>query len=152
MTYEAIFSFINLGVFPAWLLLIFLPKNTVTVKAVHSFLYPLIYGLIYIALILNGMLFGAEAEGAGFSTLGAVMTVFDHPNSTVAGWGHYLVFDLFVGAWISRDAQEYSINHFLIIPCLLFTFLFGPAGLCLYALIRLVVAKTGLKLDEKRAP
>jgi hypothetical protein len=133
---------------PAWLLLVFLPKNMLTHKVVHSFLYPTIYGAIYIAFLLNSIIFGEAADGAGFSDLNAMMAIFEHPNGALTGWSHYLVFDLFVGAWISRDSQERGINHFLIVPCLLFTFLFGPVGLFLYALIRLVM-KTGFQLDQK---
>ena len=55
----------------------------------------------------------------------------------LAGWVQYLAFDLFIGAWQVRDARTQGISHLLVIPCLLLTFLFGPAGL-LHFLIRLV--------------
>ena len=50
----------------------------------------------------------------------------------LAGWVHYLAFDLFVGSWEVRDAQRLGIPHLLVVPCLVLTFLFGPVGLLLY--------------------
>jgi hypothetical protein len=57
----------------------------------------------------------------------------------LAGWIHYLAFDLFVGAWEVRDAQRQGIHHLLVIPCLLATLMAGPAGLALYWLLRVLV-------------
>jgi hypothetical protein len=59
----------------------------------------------------------------------------------LAGWIHYLAFDLFIGSWEVRDAQRLGLNHLLVIPCLALTFLFGPIGLMLYFLIRLAAKK-----------
>jgi hypothetical protein len=35
-----------------------------------------------------------------------------------------------------RDAQQHRIPHLVMIPCLILTFLFGPAGLLTYVVIR----------------
>jgi hypothetical protein len=148
MTYDQIFSVANLGVLPAWLLLIFLPKAGITKKLVHSFLYPAIYGILYTTLFANAIFFGAGTEGGGFGSIPAVSAIFDHPNGVILGWSHYLVFDLFVGAWIARDSQRLGINHFLTIPCLFFTFMAGPFGLLLYIPIRHFVGKGDLSLSE----
>ena len=83
---------------------------------------------------------------AGF-TFEGVQALFDHPNGMLTGWSHYLVFDLFVGAWIARDAQRLLISHFLTIPCILGSFVFGPVGLLLYAPLRLALGK-GFSLYE----
>ena len=52
------------------------------------------------------------------------------------GWTHYLAFDLFIGGWEVRDAQSRGISHLLVVPALVLTFLFGPAGLLLYLAVR----------------
>ena len=65
-----------------------------------------------------------------------VAKLFSNRWLLLAGWIHYLAFDLFIGAWEVRDAQDLGISHFIVIPCLLLTFLFGPAGLLLYFVIR----------------
>ena len=60
----------------------------------------------------------------------------------LAGWIHYLCFDLFIGSWEVRDAKAQGISHWLVIPCLFLTFMFGPVGLLLYFALRAVRTRT----------
>ena len=53
-----------------------------------------------------------------------------------------LVFDLFVGAWEARDAKRQGIPHLALVPCLLATLMFGPAGLLAYLALRGVMRRT----------
>lgn len=133
MTPDSLFSLANNLVLPAWLLLIFAPGWQWTQRLVHAAWIPLLLGGAYAGLAFMGP--GAP-EGANFSTLPGVMRLFDSPVGALAGWIHYLVFDLFVGAWESRDARRREISHLWVVPCLLLTFLLGPAGLLLYLAIR----------------
>lgn len=141
MSYETLYSAANLAVMPAWLLLALLPKADITKKLVHSGLYPVVYGLLYTALIVRAMFFGHAEETGNFGSLEGVMAAFTHPNVTLMGWAHYLVFDLFVGAWIGRDAAARGFNHWLLLPCLFLTLMAGPVGLLLYLLLRQVTGK-----------
>jgi len=59
----------------------------------------------------------------------------------LAGWIHYLCFDLFIGSWQVRDAAARGISHWLVVPCLFFTFMFGPVGLLLYFVLRFSVTR-----------
>jgi hypothetical protein len=68
------------------------------------------------------------------------MLLFTDPAIALAGWLHYLAFDLFVGAWITRTAQAARIPHLLILPCLVLTFLFGPAGFLAFTALRATFA------------
>lgn len=43
---------------------------------------------------------------------------------------------LIVVNWEARDARERHVPHWLLAPCLILTFLFGPAGWLLYQLFR----------------
>jgi len=88
------------------------------------------------------------AKGAGFSNIIAVRQIFASDLGLLVGWTHYLVFDLFIGAWEARDAARRHIPHFILIPCLLLTFIFGPVGLCLYLVLRRTSKKAGAALDE----
>jgi hypothetical protein len=130
-------------VLPAWLLLL-LPRWEWTGKLIFHFWIPMLLGVAYIYAMLNAMPF---PEGGGFSTLQEVMTLFTVPWAVLAGWIHYLAFDLFVGAWITRDSQRHNIAHLWIIPCLILTFLAGPVGFLLYATIRYALRKTGSTLE-----
>ena len=69
------------------------------------------------------------------------MKLFTNEWATLAGWIHYLAFDLFVGAWEVKDAQEKNISHWFVIPCLILTFLFGPIGFLLYSILRFFLSK-----------
>ncbi len=147
MTYDLLFSLINASVMPAWLLLILAPKWYVTEKTVHSMFYPLLLGGVYAACMVFAYM-GHGAEGGSFTSIEGVRTLFSSDVGMVIGWAHYLVFDLFVGAWEARDARRRGFNHWLLIPCLLLTFMLGPVGLLLYLILRKFTGKGGWQLAE----
>jgi hypothetical protein len=63
------------------------------------------------------------------------------PYFSQAGWVHYLAFDMFVGAWIVRDAIALRVSALLLAPVLFATLMFGPVGLLLYVALRFLVTK-----------
>jgi len=145
MTAETIFSVCNMAVLPAWLLLVVAPRWKVTVWLVHSAFIPLVFGAIYAVLAWVYIL---NAEAGGFGSLDDVAALFANPYALLAGWIHYLAFDLFVGAWEVRDAQRNRIPHLAVVPCLPLTFMAGPAGLLLYLIIRFAVRRNLLLTEE----
>ena len=148
MDFDLAFSLVNLSVMPAWLMLVFFPRWSVTQTLVHSMLYPLILGAVYSALLLLSVFGGMGGEGGGFSSIAAVRALFSVDIGIVVGWTHYLVFDLFVGAWEARDARRRGFHHGLLIFCLFFTFMAGPLGLLLYIVLRRTTKKGGWSLFE----
>jgi Domain of unknown function (DUF4281) len=151
LSYENVFTLINLTVLPAWLLLALLPKAGVTRTVVHSGLYPLLLGVFYTVTLVMAFGFGYGAEGGSFNTAAGVSQVFSHPHGILIGWSHYLVFDLFVGSWIARDAQRRGFPHIVLVPCLFFTLMLGPVGLLMYFLLRLALRKGAWSLVETQA-
>lgn len=99
-----------------------------------QFLVPAILALAYVLLIWGGR---SAFEEGGFGSIAEIRALFANDSALVAGWFHYLAFDLFVGSWIVRDGLESSVPRLLLVPCLLLTFLFGPTGLLLYLAFRL---------------
>lgn len=138
---------LNYGVMPFWALLFFMPHAKLTELLVHSVLPPLVLGVTY-AWLLATAITGAMPEGAGFATLPALMKTFSTETAVVAGWAHYLVFDMFVGSWEARDAQRVGLHHLLVLPCLVMTFLVGPIGLVMYLMLRGLSGKAGTSLFE----
>ena len=134
MSADQLFLICNYAVLPAWLLLAVAPHHRVTQLFVHAIWVPLLLGPFYIWALFFGE---PAAEGAGFGSLQGVMLLFQSPTAVLGGWIHYLVFDLFIGAWIVRDAKRQGINHWLTLPFLFITLMAGPAGLMLYLLLRL---------------
>jgi hypothetical protein len=147
MTPANMYLMLNLGVLPFWAMLMLLPHARITEQVVHSIALPLILGVTY-AWLLATALTSPAPEGAGFASLDALMKTFSVEIALVAGWAHYLVFDLFVGAWQARDAQRVGLNHLLLIPCLLLTLVVGPIGLVTYLMIRGLSGKGGTSLFE----
>ena len=92
----------------------------------------LLLSVAYAGLVLA---FWSRAPG-GFGSLGEVMALFTMPEIALAGWIHYLAFDLFVGAWEVRTARREGIAFLLVLPCLVLTFLFGPAGFLVFTVLR----------------
>ena len=132
MTPELIFKICNIAVVPGWLLLIFLPKWKFSSFFITAILIPGLLAVIYIYLI-SIHFWGTDG---GFASLAQVALLFQNKYIILAGWVHYLAFDLFVGSWEVRDGQKLGIPHVLIVPCLILTFFFGPAGLFLYFIFR----------------
>lgn len=147
MSLETIFSLINYSVMPAWILIIFLPRWSLTEALVHSMLYPLVLGLFYTVGLFLSVFAGMGGEGAGFMSIEQVRAIFSADMGVLVGWSHYLLFDLFVGAWEARDAKHRGFNHWLLVPCLLLTFMAGPFGLLLYIILRRVTKKGGWSLE-----
>jgi hypothetical protein len=132
MNPEVVFSIVNLMVLPQWLLMIVAPKWKGTQWLVKNPLIPGALVLVYLTFLASA--FGVE--GGGFGSLSEVMVLFTIEEAVLAGWVHYLAFDLLVGSWVFKDAQSRNFNHFLLIPCLLFTFMAGPFGWGLYRVLR----------------
>ena len=130
--FEAIFAIANPVALVGWLGLVVFPGRRLVVDGISGLLIPALLGVAYVALI--GAYF-AGADG-GFSSIEAVRALFQSDALLVAGWLHYLAFDLFVGAWQVRTARAEGMPHLLVIPCLALTFLFGPLGLVLFLIIR----------------
>ena len=134
---EQIFTIVNLVAIAGWLLIAILPRWRYTRMIVLSGAIPLLLAVPYTILIV---LFFGQAEG-GFGSLADVMKLFTNEWAVLAGWIHYLAFDLFVGSWEVKDAQERNVPHLWVIPCLVMTFMLGPIGFLVYSIMRLFPQK-----------
>jgi hypothetical protein len=133
MTANQLFSLLNLLAMSGWILLAAFPRRA-AIATVAGRVIPGLLALAYLVVIAMNW---RGSEG-GFSSLPDVAKLFANPWLLLAGWTHYLAFDLLIGSWQVRDAQERGINHLLVLPCLLLTLLFGPAGWLLYLGLRTV--------------
>jgi hypothetical protein len=132
-----VFSIVNLIATASWILLVILPRQRWVTEIVTRVAVPLFFAIVYVGIVATT--FGRTP--GGFTTLAAVGTLFSNPWALLAGWVHYLAFDLLVGTWEARDAREHGVPHLLLVPCLVLTFLFGPAGWLLYRGVRLARKK-----------
>jgi hypothetical protein len=133
MNLETVFSMANTLVLPQWLLIIFAPNWRWTQKLANSYIIPLLLAIVYAYYIFSGI---GDMDFRAFSTLAGVMKLFTIEQGVLAGWIHYLCFDLFVGSWIFKDSLERGSNRIIIAVCLFFCFMLGPIGLLLYLGVR----------------
>lgn len=127
MPFETAFSLAGLLAMSGWLLLLTSPWLPTLSDKIAGFLLPALLSLGYVALIL----LPADTTG-GFDSLASVKTLFSHDQALLAGWVHFLAFDLFIGAWACRSARAKGIRFWWVAPSLPLIFLFGPAGLLAY--------------------
>jgi len=132
MTPHQVFSIANGMAVVAWLLLIVLPRQRWVTGLLAPIAMPAVFAAIYVAIIVTQW----KGSAGGFSSLPAVATLFSQPWLLLAGWIHYLAFDLIIGSWEVRDARERRIPHIAVVPCLALTFMFGPAGWLAYSGLR----------------
>ena len=137
MDWSVVFSGVNLVALIAWGFLTLAPRWPAMLSAI---LYLVIGGLCALyAVLLVSVLTGfipAGNDGADFTTIEGVRSIFGSDIGVVIGWTHYLAFDLFVGLWIARDADAKFFPRWVQAPILLATFVAGPLGLVIWLIIR----------------
>ena len=144
---DLVFAIVNYSVLPAWLGLALAPRSRFTAIVVHSGATCLVLAIVYAWLLFGD---SPGPQGAHFWTLDGVTRIFTTPRTIIACWAHYLIFDLFVGAWIARDAARLRMHHASCIPSLALTLLFGPVGLASWIAVR-ALARKRRSLDERDA-
>jgi hypothetical protein len=132
MELEILFQAGSMAALAGWLSLLTSPWIPAWADRVSETAIPLLLSVAYAALV---MAFWSGAAG-GFDSLANVMRLFGMPEIALAGWLHYLAFDLFVGAWEVRTARAEGIAFPLVVPCLALTFMLGPAGFLTFAALR----------------
>jgi len=134
-TPDTFFTLANLLALLGWLLLGLAPRWRFTKSLVLSGAWQAGLAATYAVLIATHYL-GKHGSEGGFASLAQVASLFHDPWALLAGWVHYLCFDLFVGAWEARDAQRRGVPHAALLPALALTFLVGPVGLLVYFGVR----------------
>lgn len=131
---ETAFQIANALVLPQWLLMIVAPRWRFTQWLVRSYLIPVLLACLYAYFILSG----GPLNFNDFSTFEGVKSLFSKggDGAVLAGWIHYLAFDLVAGSFVLKDSQEKNIPHWWIILPLFFCFMLGPIGLLAYWVIR----------------
>ena len=142
MVWESLFGATNLVAVVGWAMLLFLPRRPLTHSAILFAgigLLCLAYAGIITALVAGadpGQVPGAPPYVASDYSIAGLRKLFGSDAGMVAGWTHYLAFDLFVGLWIGRDADNKGFSRLIQAPILLLTFLAGPLGLLLWLVVR----------------
>lgn len=137
MNADLLFKLASTFVLMGWILLIFFPRWNKSGFIVEWGIAGIL-ALAYTVLVLSGL---GQFNPESFSTLASVKALFQEDSAVVAGWIHYLCFDLLTGLYIVRKAYQSGFSHWIAVLCLPFTFMFGPMGFLLFSIIRLAKGK-----------
>ncbi len=136
---DQIFSVCSATAMIGWVALLVAPSRPFVVETFARLIVPGAIGVVYLYLMLSNL--GAMPADGGFGSLAEIKALFSVDALLLAGWVHYLAFDLFVGSWEVQDSRARGISHWLVIPALVLTLLAGPAGLLLYLLLRVTLGR-----------
>ena len=142
-TIETLYMWINLGVLPFWFILIMFPQSHLSRIFVTSIFPFFILSGVYIFILYKSYLIGYDFDG-NFSLylgLNELSRLFEDHLYIMIFWTHFIAINLFIGGWIVKDSQKFSINKVLMAVPLIVTYLIGPIGLFLYWIIRIFYAK-----------
>jgi len=142
-TFNNIYLWINFGVIPFWLMLIFIPNSGVTKIFVNSIILPVILSSTYIYIIYQLILM-EESFFEIFTlylSLEALYTIFATDNFLLIFWIHFVSINLFLGSWMSRDAIKYNMSRAAVALPLFIIYFTGPLGIVLYWVIRVFYSK-----------
>ena len=132
MDWEIAFSIASLAAMACWAVLILLPRSWPVLPALTGLVVPLGLAIAYSGLVLSHFFSG---EG-GFDSLANVRVLFQSDAALLAGWIHYLAFDLLIGGWIAKESDALGISRLIQAPILVATFMFGPLGWLLFQGVR----------------
>ena len=135
---ETLFGLVNALALLGWAALVLAPllgRRAGLARRFAGRAVPLVLAVAYVVLI------AVHWGPGGYGSLQQVQQLFSVPGLLLAGWVHYLAFDLFVGSWIAERASALGWPAWAAWPLLALTFLFGPAGLLAYALVRALTTR-----------
>ena len=142
-TIEMIYLWLNIGVIPFWLILLFFPQSKICGMFVTSIFPILILGLLYLYLFYYFYVFGNDFLENFTLYLGLynLRDLFENESFLILFWTHFLAINLFCGAWIVKDSQKIYMSKFLVFLPIVITYFVGPIGIFVYWILRIFFAK-----------
>ena len=151
MNWAILFGFINVLALAGWVMLALLPRGPRLMSvilygcvAILCLVYLVMLVLLLAKVIDPGAVTGTSGQG-DFQSIAGIRGLFASDSGIVIGWTHYLAFDLFVGLWIAKDADNKGFSRAVQFPFLVATFLAGPIGLFAWLVTREARARRAAK-------
>ena len=143
-TIETLYLWVNLGVLPFWIILIFFPKSNLCRYLVTSIFPILLLSGAYIFMLYKSYLssYNFESNFKLYLGINELSELFTDNSYLMIFWIHFISINLFTGGWMVKDSQKFSMNKILLSLPLLITYLIGPIGLFFYWLIRIFYSKS----------
>ena len=143
-TIEMLYYWVNLGVLPFWLILIFFPQSNLSRYFITSIFPFVVLAGSYIFVLYKSYLNSYDFNNNFSLYLGLenLSDLFTNKSYLMLFWIHFISINLFVGGWIVKDSSKYSVNRILVSIPLIITYFIGPIGLLFYWLLRIFYAKS----------
>ena len=142
-TIEILYYWVNFGVLPFWLILIFFPQSNLSKYFVTSIFPILLLSGAYIFMLYKSYLSSYEflANFDLYLSISNLSNLFSNETFLMLFWIHFVSINLFTGGWIVKDSQKFGINKIILFLPLLITYLIGPLGILVYWIVRIFYAK-----------
>jgi len=124
-----------------WLLLAVIPRRRPWVFQLTGLAMPALMGVAYAVFMIPNL---SGVEGAGYGSLSQVSALFSNKALLLAGWIHYLAFDLAVGTYIAMKSDEAGLSRIVQLPLLFLAFMFGPIGFMAFVFIKTMSTASSL--------
>ena len=142
-TIKILYYWVNFGVLPFWLILIFFPQSNLCRYFVTSIFPILLLSGAYIFMLYKSYLSSYEflANFDLYLSISNLSNLFSNETFLMLFWIHFVSINLFTGGWIVKDSQNFGINKIILFLPLLITYLIGPLCILVYWIIRIFYAK-----------
>lgn len=142
-TIETLYLWVNIGVLPLWLLIIFFPQSQLC-KYIATSIFPIfLLGAVYFFVLYKSYLNSYNFLGNFNLYMGInyLSDLFDDNSYLLLFWIHFISINLFTGGWVLKDSQRFFMNKYLLAFPLIAIYLIGPIGLFFYWIIKIFYAK-----------
>ncbi|WP_191090157.1 ABA4-like family protein [Histidinibacterium aquaticum] len=127
MSPDRLFDLANTLALAGWVVLLFAPRRWPGVTHVPRWGIPIALSALYAGLMLAYF----DQAGGSYGSIAEVRQLFASDEVLVAGWTHYLTFDLMIGALMAERLDGAEVSRLVQAPVLACIFLFGPLGVLL---------------------
>lgn len=121
-----IFDLSFLLVAPFWLLMILVPRLSLTRRVISSPFIAVGPALVYLGLVLPDI--ATILPLVARPALEPIAALLGTPRGATIGWQHFLAFDLLVARMIYLQAEPRGVPQWQLSPVLLLTLFLGPLG------------------------
>lgn len=140
---EILYLWVNIGVLPFWLLIIFFPRSYLC-KYLATSIFPIFLLSGAYMLVLYKAYIGSFDFIENFNLylgIAYVSDLFKDNSYLLMFWIHFVSINLFVGGWMLKDSEKFTINKTIMFFPLIITYLIGPIGIFIYWIVRIIHAK-----------
>ena len=140
---EILYLWVNIGVLPFWLLIIFFPRSYLC-KYLATSIFPIFLLSGAYMLVLYKAYIGSFDFIENFNLylgIAYVSDLFKDNSYLLMFWIHFVSINLFVGGWMLKDSEKFTFNKIIMFFPLIITYLIGPIGIFIYWIVRIIHAK-----------